>query len=230
MTASNAAVVARQTGRLRPRERALLHGACALGDAELLALVLRTGARGTDAVALGQKLLADFGSLANLLQAPAERLACTSGLGDAKIATFLAVAELSRRARRQRNAERQCFSSSETTAKFVRAELEQHPAEVFAALFLDTRHRLIRFEKLFFGTIDAAPVYPREVARRALTLNAAAVIVAHNHPSGVAEPSQADQQITWRLRDALALIDVRLLDHFIVGDGAPVSLAERGVL
>lgn len=215
---------------MQPRERALAHGTQALNEAELLALILRTGGPHAGAVQLAQALLTQFGSLDGVLRSPLERLLNLNGLGSAKATAIAAIDEICRRRLRTSGHRGTTFTSTHVTAGFLVAELKHHPAEVFAALFLDTRHRLIRFEKLFFGTIDAAPVYPREVVKRALAFNAAAVIVAHNHPSGEAEPSQADQHITWRLRDALSLMDIRLLDHFIVGDGAPVSMAERGML
>ena len=212
---------------MQPRERALAHGTQALNEAELLALILRTGGPHASAVQLAQALLTQFGSLDGVLRSPLERLLNLNGLGSAKATAIAAIDKICMRTSGHRGT---TFTSTHVTAGFLVAELKRHPAEVFAALFLDTRHRLIRFEKLFFGTIDAAPVYPREVVKRAPAFNAAAVIVAHNHQSGEAESSQADQHITWRLRDALSLMDIRLLDHFIVGDGAPVSMAERGML
>lgn len=214
----------------RPRERLLSCGAAALSDAELLAIFLRTGRPGRTAVDLARDLLVEFGGLRALLQADLRAFISHAGLGPAKYAQLQAVLEMGRRhldARLQRG---DALASPDDTRRFLLARLRDQPREVFAALFLDNRHRVLAFEELFQGTIDAASVYPREVVRRALTLNAAALIVAHNHPSGVAEPSRADETLTGRLRDALALVDIRLLDHFVIGDGETVSFAERGLL
>lgn len=214
----------------RPREKLLARGATALSDAELLAIFLRTGVKGRSAVDLARDLLNEFGSLRGLLQAERQTFCAAAGLGDAKFAQLQAVLEMSRRHIGETLQRGDCMDSAHKTASYLQARLRDYPYEVFAVLFLDTRHRLIRYEELFRGTIDGASVHPREVVRRALKHNAAAVIVSHNHPSGVAEPSRADAQITQRLRDALALVDVRLLDHIVVGDGDSASLAARGLL
>ena len=213
----------------RPREKLLDRGAESLSDAELLAIFLRTGVPGLTAVDLARRLLDEFGGLKPLLDADETRFCGHRGLGRAKYAQLRAVLEMARRhfyASIQRG---DALRSPDETRRYLAAELRACPHEVFACLFLDNRNRVLTFEKLFFGTIDGASVYPREVVRRAIDNNAAAVIFAHNHPSGIAEPSAADRQITQRLKDALALIDVRVLDHMVVGDEV-VSFAERGLL
>ncbi len=214
----------------RPRERLLEQGPTALSDAELLAIFLRTGVAGCSAVDLARALLVHFGSLRALLEADRETFCAPPGLGDAKYAQLQAVLEIARRHLQGELKRGESLTSPRQSADFLTARLRHYPHEVFAVLFLDNRHRVLRFEEMFRGTIDAASVHPREVVKRALALNAAAVILAHNHPSGVAEPSGADQRITERLRDALGLVEIRLLDHFVIGDGEPVSLAERGML
>lgn len=214
----------------RPREKLLQRGAQALSDAELLAIFLRTGVQGKSAVDLSRELLSDHGGLAALMGASLSRFCQSKGLGDAKYAQLQAVMEMSRRYLGDVLQRDQVFSSAASTRRYLQAQLRGEPREVFAALYLDNRHRLIRYEPLFFGTIDSAAVYPREIARRALELNSAALIVAHNHPSGVAEPSDADLRITRRISDALALLDIRLLDHCVVAGSEVVSLAERGQL
>jgi DNA repair protein RadC len=214
----------------RPRERLLGLGAGALSDAELLAIFLRTGVAGKTAVDLARDLLAEFGGLRPLLTADARSFCRARGLGSAKYAQLQAVLEMGRRHLHETLARGEPLTSPATTRRYLAARLRDHPHEVFACLFLDNRHRLIAYEELFRGTIDGASVHPREVVRRSLALNAAALILAHNHPSGVAEPSTADAGITRRLCDALALVDVRVLDHVIVGDGECVSLAERGLV
>ena len=214
----------------RPREKLLGRGAEALSDAELLAIFLRTGMPGKTAVDLARELLDTFGGLRGLLSADLARFCEAPGLGPAKFVQLQAVVEMSRRYLREAIDREDALSSPDATRAYLRARLRDHPHEVFACLFLDNRHRVIEFEELFRGTIDGASVHPREVVRLALVHNAAAVILAHNHPSGIAEPSQSDTTITRRLREALALIDVRVLDHIVVGDGEPVSFAERGLL
>ncbi|MEF3193255.1 MAG: DNA repair protein RadC [Halothiobacillaceae bacterium] len=214
----------------RPREKLLKHGPATLSDAELLAIFLRTGVAGKSAVDLARELLADFGGLRPLLNASRADFCAGRGLGEAKYAQLQAVLEMARRHLRESLVRGETFSSPGVVRDYLAARLRDQPREVFLVLFLDTRHRLIAAEELFLGTLGEAAVHPREVVRRALQHNAAALIVAHNHPSGVAEPSRSDESITLRLRDALALVDVRLLDHFIVGDGEPVSLAERGLI
>ncbi len=214
----------------RPREKLLARGAAGLSDAELLAIFLRTGRPGRSAVDVARDLLLRFGGLRPLLMAPRRAFCAEPGLGDAKFAQLQAVLEMARRHLEEPLRRGDALGSPEDTRQFLRARLRDYPHEVFACLFLDNRHRVIAFEELFRGTIDSASVHPREVVKQALAHNAAALILAHNHPSGVGEPSQADERITRRLRDALALVDIRLLDHFVVGDGEPVSLAERGLI
>lgn len=213
----------------RPREKLLARGAEALSDAELLAIFLRTGVKGKTAVDLARELLDEFGGLRPLLNAEQARFCAGTGLGQAKYVQLRAVVEMARRHLQETLRRGDALTSPDDTRRFLAARLRDHAYEVFACLFLDTRHRIIAFEELFRGTIDGASVHPREVVRRALAHNAAAVILAHNHPSGIAEPSQSDQHITRRLKDALALIDVRVLDHLVVGDEL-VSFAERGML
>ena len=212
----------------RPRERLLDKGPAALSDAELLAIFLRTGLRGRTAVDLARDLLGRFGGLRELCAADRNAFCAVPGLGKAKYAQLQAAIEMASRyleARMRRDA----LLDSPTAARdYLRARLGRHRREVFACLFLDNRHRVIHYAELFQGTIDGASVHPREVVRGALAHNAAAVILAHNHPSGVAEPSEADRSITDRLKDALSLVDVRVLDHIVIGDREAVSLAERG--
>jgi len=214
----------------RPREKLLALGPGALSDAELLAIFLRTGVAGQTAVELARTLIRQYGGLRALFQADATRFCATRGLGRAKYAQLQAALELTRRHLRERLGHNQAITNPADTERYLSARLRDYPYEVFACLFLDTRHRVINYEELFRGTIDGASVHPREVVRCALQHNAAAVIFAHNHPSGVAEPSQADQRLTRRLSEALALIDVRVLDHFVIGDQAAVSFAQRGLL
>lgn len=214
----------------RPREKLLQKGAAALSDAELLAIFLRTGIPGKTAVDLARDLLEEHGSLRALLDANQQQFCRSKGLGSAKFVQLQAVLEMGRRHMDERLRRGDPLTSPAETQRFLSQRLRDYHHEVFACLFLDNRHRVIRFEELFFGTIDGASVHPREVVKRALHHNAAAVIFAHNHPSGIAEPSQADHQITGQLKEALALIGVRVLDHVIIGDGEQVSLAERGSL
>jgi DNA repair protein RadC len=212
------------------REKLAAQGAKALSDSELLALLLGTGTGGHSVIEFAQQLLSGFGGLRGLLQASQEALEGQRGLGPAKSSQLLAVLELSRRYLQEVLVRGDPLESPEITRQYLQSALRDHPHEVFACLFLDTRHRVIAFEELFHGTIDGATVYPRVVAEKALRHGASALIVAHNHPSGVSEPSLADQAITRRLRDALALLDIRLLDHFVIGEGRPVSMAARGLL
>jgi len=213
----------------RPREKLLDKGADALSDAELLAIFLRTGCKGLTAVDLARILLDNFGGLKPLLQASEDEFCQQKGLGTAKYAQLQAVLEMAKRHLFEQLKRGDALCSPAQTRHFLSVQLADYPHEVFACLLLDNRNRVIAFEKMFYGTIDGASVYPREVVRLALKKNAAAVIFAHNHPSGVAEPSHADEQITQRLKKALALVDIRVLDHFIIGDDV-VSFAERGLL
>ncbi len=214
----------------RPREKLLQRGADALSDAELLAIFLRTGRQGSTAVDLARQLLSEFGGLRALLASDQDAFTARVGLGPAKYAQLQAVLAMARRHLWAELTRGEVISSPSATREYLTARLRGYENEVFAAVFLDNRHRVLAFEELFRGTIDGTSVHPREVVKRALGVNAAAIIIAHNHPSGVAEPSRADESITERLRDALALVDVRLLDHFVIGDGVPVSLAERGLI
>ncbi|HEX3838027.1 MAG TPA: DNA repair protein RadC [Steroidobacteraceae bacterium] len=214
----------------RPREKLMEHGPQTLSNAELLAVFFGTGSRGGNAVDLAQQLLARFGSLRELLCANREQALAGHGLGPARYCMLQAALELARRHYRDSLKAGPALDSPDATRGFLIAQLRDRPYEVFCCLHLDTRHRLIAFEELFRGTIDGASVHPREVVRQALARNSAAVILAHNHPSGVPEPSQADELITQRLRDALALVDVRVLDHLIVGGERCLSFAERGLL
>ena len=214
----------------RPREKLLARGAGALSDAELLALFLGSGLRGQNAVELGRELLQGAGGLRALLQRPLAELQRERGLGPARAARLCAALELAARHLAAELGRGDALSDPQRAGHYFHSRLRDHPHEVFACLFLDTRHRVIAFEELFRGSIDGAEVHPREVVRRCLAHNAAAVILGHNHPSGVAEASAADRAITRRLGEALALIEVRVLDHFIVGDGPALSFAARGWL
>jgi len=214
----------------RPREKLLARGPESLSDAELLAIFLRTGRAGKTAVDVARDLLASYGSLRTLLAAGREELCTAPGLGDAKVAQLLAALEIGRRHLGEVLARGAVLESSHATRDYLKARLRDLDREVFCALFLDNRHRVLAFEELFAGTLNGTAVYPREVVRRALRHNAAAVIFAHNHPSGVAEPSRADEVLTQRLKEALALVDIRVLDHFVVGDGDLVSFSERGLI
>ena len=214
----------------RPRERLLARGAQALSDAELLAIFLRTGCRGMTAVDLARQLLHEYGSLRALFRADQQRFCRSPGLGAAKYAQLQAVLEMGRRHLWETLRHDVALTSPDDSRDYLVSLLRDRPHEVFACLFLDNRHRVLAFEEMFRGTINGASVHPREVVKQALAINAAAVILVHNHPSGVAEPSQADQSLTRVLRDALALVEIRVLDHLIVGDGEVVSFAQRGLL
>lgn len=214
----------------RPREKLLEQGASRLSDSELLAIFLHTGVRGKSAVEIAQEILQHFGGLRPLLQAGAEEFCAMRGLGQAKYVQLQASLEISRRHFMALMRRQSALTSPDATRQYLKAQLRDRCREVFACLFLDNRHRVMAYEELFFGTIDSASVHPREVVKRALTLNAAAVILAHNHPSGVPEPSRADEQVTTRLKEALGLVEIPVLDHLIVGDGDIVSFAERGLL
>ena len=216
----------------RPRERLLERGAQALSDAELLAVVLGTGSAGRQCIGHSARSCSQHfgGSLRRLLTSEADSLLALRGLGPARYATLMAALELARRHYCEALRAGPAMNAPAATRQFLTAQLRDRPYEVFCCLHLDNRHRLIHFEEVFRGTIDGASVHPREVVRQALQYNAAALIFAHNHPSGVAEASQADELITRRLRDALALVDIRVLDHLIVGDNSCLSFAERGLL
>jgi DNA repair protein RadC len=214
----------------RPREKLLARGAAALSDAELLALFFGSGRRGRTAVDLGRDLLGAHGGLKALLELDSTALGSRPGIGPATASRLLAALELGRRYLASELQRPDAMTHPAACADYLRARIGGYPYEVFACVFLDNRHRVIACEELFRGSIDGASVHPREVVRRCLTHNAAAVIFAHNHPSGVAEPSQADRDITRHLQQALKLIEVRVLDHFIIGGGTPLSLAERGWL
>jgi DNA repair protein RadC len=214
----------------RPRERLFARGPAALADAELLAILLRTGVHGSSAVDLGRELIARFGSIGALLTADARELAAARGLGNAKLAQLQAVLELARRAIKHDLSRGSALSSPRSVRDYLQLTLSGRDREVFVALLLDAQHRVIAVEELFSGTLTQTSVYPREVVKSALRHNAAAVIFAHNHPSGVAEPSSADQMLTQSLKTALALVDVQVLDHFVVAGAVTTSFAERGLL
>jgi len=197
-----------------------------LADAELLAVVLGPGA----GPGLARDVLARFGGLRQALNAPPAELAAIRGIGGSRVAVIVAARELARRYFEATLSVGQPIRSPADTETFLKARLRDRPHEVFCCLYLDNRHRVLAFEELFRGTIDGTSVYPREIVKQALAANAAAVILAHNHPSGVAEPSQADERITRRVRSALELVDIRLLDHLIIGDGTSTSLASRGLV
>ncbi len=214
----------------RPREKLLKFGAAALSDAELLAIFLRTGIRGKTAVDLARNLLIEFKGLRNILTASYKEFCDQPGLGLVKFAQLQAIMEISRRCLHEVLKQSDVIANSEHTKLYLTSRLRHYQREVFACLFLDTRHHIVEYEELFFGTIDYAHVYPREVVKRALAHNAAAVILAHNHPSGIVDPSTADREITQRLVQALDLVDIRVLDHIIVGKGKVASFAELGYL
>lgn len=214
----------------RPREKLLERGVASLSDGELLAIVLRTGVQGHSAMWLARKLLDTHGGVSGVLAADKPALCTQAGVGEATWAVLQACAEISRRSLRDQIDSRSMLDSPVSATHFLRAELAHLEHECFGCLWLDNRHRVIQFEPLFRGTLDSASVYPREVVKRSLSVNAAAVIFAHNHPSGCAEPSAADRNITETLRRALELVGVRVLDHVVVGHGQSVSLAERGWL
>ncbi len=214
----------------RPRERLLAQGAAVLSDAELLAIFLRTGVTGKSAVELARELLRHFGSLNRLFAATEKECRGFLGLGQAKCAQLQAVIEMARRALKEELHQGDALSSPAAVRDYLRLRLAALPHEVFAALFLDAQNRVLAVEELFRGTLTQASVYPREVVKRALSHNAAGVIFAHNHPSGLAEPSQADRWLTDQLKAALGLVEVRVLDHFVVAGAETVSFAERGLL
>ena len=214
----------------RPREKLLAHGPASLADAELIALLLRTGMKGVSVLQLAQQLLDQFGGLQGLLHAGPNELKRIKGLGPAKRAELAAVIELARRALTRELNQQPVFDSPEKVKTYLQLQLGALEHEVFAVLFLDAQTRLIKLEEMFRGTLTQAAVYPREVLKRALDLQASAVIFAHNHPSGAAEPSRADELLTQTLKSALALVDIRVLDHLVVGHNDVISFAERGLL
>ena len=214
----------------KPREKLISRGPQALSDAELLAIFLRTGTDGKTAVDLARQALAEYRDLHSLVNARRQDLCRIKGLGLSKYVQIQAAVEFGRRYLQATLQNVDVLTNPIQTRDYLMARLRAHEHEVFACLFLDNRHRIIQFDEMFRGTIDGAHVYPREVVKRALFHNAAAVIFAHNHPSGVAEPSRADQALTRRLQDALALVDIRVLDHIVIGNGETVSFAEAGLL
>ena len=214
----------------RPREKLLNRGAATLSDAELLAIFLRTGVKGRSAVDLARDLIDEFGGLRGLLRADQKAFCEAKGLGAAKYTQLAAVMEMARRNLDETLRRGDALESPEQTAGYLAMHLREKTREVFAALFLDNRHRVIAYEELFQGTVDGAQIHAREVVKRALELNACALIVAHNHPSGISEPSLSDQTVTRRLKAALAMVEVRLLDHMVIGDGEWASMADRGML
>jgi DNA repair protein RadC len=214
----------------RPREKLLSRGASALGDAELLALLLRTGMAGKHVMQLAQELLDRFGGIGGLLHTDASALKVIKGLGPAKRAEVVAVLELARRALSQELQQKPLFDSPKAVREYLQLQLGNRAHEVFCVLFLDSQNRLIALEELFRGTLSQTSVYPREVVLRALHHHAAAVVLAHNHPSGEARPSRADESLTQSLKAALALVDVRVLDHFIVTRDQAASMAEMGLV
>jgi DNA repair protein RadC len=214
----------------KPREKLLARGADALSEAELLAIVLRTGVRGKSAVDLGRELMQRFDSLHGLLEADPARLQAILGLGPAKTAHLLAVLAIARRALSQEMQRRDCMSSPQAVRDYLRLKLARRDREFFVALYLDAQNRVIKHEELFAGTLTQTSVFPRDVVRKGLECNAAAVIFAHNHPSGLAEPSRADELLTQTLKQALALVDIKVLDHLVVGGDSAMSFAERGLL
>ncbi len=214
----------------RPREKLLARGPESLSDAEILAIFLRTGMKGRDAVDLARELLWQFTDLSGVLQASKDQFCAMPGMGETKYAQLQAALEIGRRYLAADMQRGDVLQSPQATRNFLSLRLRHLPHEVFACIFMDNQHQVICFEEMFRGTLDGASVYPREVVKRALELGAQALIFAHNHPSGIAEPSQADRNLTEKLQAALSLVDIRVLDHFIVGDGDPVSFAERGLL
>ncbi|MFK7863452.1 MAG: DNA repair protein RadC [Pseudohongiellaceae bacterium] len=214
----------------RPQEKLLSQGPQSLSDAELLAIVLHSGKKGLNAIDLARQLLVEFNGLRRLLVAPPQDLLSVSGLGPSKYARLAVVKELGNRCRLESLKEKDVLNGASRTKEYLKAKYQDRDSEVFCCLFLDSQHQLIRLEELFTGTIDGAAVYPREVVKKCLEVGSAAVIFAHNHPSGVAEPSQADIAITAKLKAALSTIDVRVLDHLIIGDPNVTSLAERGLM
>lgn len=214
----------------RPRERLHARGATALSDAELLALLLGAGSGGVNAVEVARNLIAELGSLSAVLSAPCTRIATVRGVGLAKAAKLATVLELARRVLAEEAAQCDALTSPQAVRDYLRLALASRPYEVFVGIYLDSQNRVLAVEELFRGTLAQTSVYPREVVKAALARNAAAMIFAHNHPSGVAEPSRADELLTQALRQALSLVDIRTLDHFVVAGSRLVSFAERGLI
>ena len=214
----------------RPREKLLTKGPHSLSDAELLAIFLRTGCKGKTAIDLARGLLVAFGGLRQILESTREDFCSAQGLGDAKYSQLQAVMEMARRHLLEHLTKENNFNCPEQVQEYLIRQLRHQPREIFAALFLDSQHRLLVYDQIFYGTIDSASIHPREVVKKALDYNAAALIFAHNHPSGVAEPSAADKHITTVLQKALRLVDIEVLDHFVIGDGEIISFAQRGWL
>jgi DNA repair protein RadC len=214
----------------RPREKLIAKGADALSDSELVAIFLRTGIRGHSAVDLARELMTRFGSLSALFAADVAALRSIPGLGTAKASQLSAVMEMARRALREKLDRGSALGSPQAVRDYLRLKLQEKPYEIFVGVFLDAQNRVLAVEELFRGTLTQTSVYPREVVKRALHYNAAALIFAHNHPSGIAEPSRSDEALTQALKQSLALVDVKVLDHFVIGAGAAMSFAERGLL
>jgi DNA repair protein RadC len=214
----------------RPREKLLQLGANSLSDAELLAIFLRTGVKGCNVVDLARQLLTTFGSISAIYQSSIDEFCAAHGLGQAKYVQLQACLEMSKRYLAEQMKQSHVLTSSQATQQYLITELREEQREVFAILLLDNQHQIMSFKRLFFGTIDSAAVYPRVIVQHALHVNAAAVILCHNHPSGIAEPSMADKQITQRIEQALNLIDIRVLDHFIIAGNQCYSFAEHGQL
>ena len=212
----------------RPREKLLLRGSKSLSDAELLAIFLRTGCKGIDVVTLSRSLLKDFGSLHKLFNATESEFCEKKGLGQAKFVQLQAVLEMSRRYLEETMKRGDALTSATQTKAFLMAKMRDYQYEVFAALLLDNQHRVLCFHEFFFGTIDSAAVHPRIIAQKVLRENAAAIILVHNHPSGDPTASVSDRKITEKIISAMQLIDVTVLDHFIIGDGKTTSFAEKG--
>lgn len=215
---------------LMPREKLLASGAAALSDVELLAIFLRTGVKGCPVLTLSARLLEKFGSLDELFKAGEAEFCQTKGLGQAKFVQLQAVLEMARRYYSEAITQAPVLANSEMAKQMLIAKMRHYEKEVFACIFLNTQHQVIEYEELFQGTINKAPVYPREIAKRALGLNAAAIILAHNHPSGVMQPSRADELITAEIQQAMMLIDVQVLDHFVIGCNQAFSFAQHGLL
>lgn len=214
----------------RPREKLIKYGAQTLSDAELLAILIHTGVKGINAVQLAREALNQFGSIRSILNAEQSQIQNTKGFGKAKYATLMACLELNKRSFAQTMQRSGSFTKADQTSDYLISLLRDKTSEVFAMLLLDSQHQLIAYREMFKGTINSAAVYPRELVKQAIADNAAAVILAHNHPSGIAEPSQADIQITQRIKHAMQLVDVRVLDHFVIGDCTSVSFAQRGLI